>query len=77
MNDFELFDAMNEAEKRYNKLNAEFRKRGLHKKPYCEFSKSSPTPAQPELATLSPQQQVDALSEQLAKNHRKLTRQSG
>ena len=38
MNDFELFKAMNEAEKKYNELRDEFRKRGLHKKPYCEFS---------------------------------------
>ena len=38
MDDFELFEAMNEAEKRYDELRNEFRKRGLHKKPYCEFS---------------------------------------
>ena len=45
MNDFELFDAMNQAEKRYNELYTEFRRRGLHKKPFCEFSRSRPTTA--------------------------------
>jgi hypothetical protein len=39
MNDFELFKAMNKAEKKYDALRNEFRRRGLHKKPYCEFSR--------------------------------------
>jgi len=38
MNDWELFEAMNEAERRFNELQAEFRKRGLHNKPFAEYS---------------------------------------
>ena len=42
MNDFELFEAMNEAEKKYDELRNEFRERGLHQKPYCEYSHYDP-----------------------------------
>lgn len=44
MNDWELFEAMNEAEKRYEELKAEFRARGLHNKPFYEYSHRRPTP---------------------------------
>lgn len=44
MNDWELFEAMNEAEKRFEALKAEFRARGLHNKPFYEYSHSRPTP---------------------------------
>ena len=53
MNDFELFKAMNEAEEKYNRLRNEFRKRGLHKKAYCEFTRLEPAvPNVPGLAEL-------------------------
>lgn len=39
MNDYELFHLMCKAEKEYDKLLKEFRRRGLDKKPYCEWSK--------------------------------------
>jgi hypothetical protein len=42
MNDFELFRAMNDAEKKYDELRNEFRKRGLHRKAYVEFSHFDP-----------------------------------
>jgi hypothetical protein len=42
MNDFELFRAMNEAEKKYDELRNEFIKRGLHRKAYVEFSHFDP-----------------------------------
>ncbi len=48
MNDWELFDAMNEAEKRFEALRAEFCARGLHNKPFYEYSHSRPTPAAPD-----------------------------
>jgi len=38
MDDFELFEEMNKAEKQYDRLRNEFRSRGLHKIPYCEYS---------------------------------------
>ena len=49
MNDFELFEAMNEAEERFEALKAEFRARGLHNKPFYEYSHSRPTPLAPDV----------------------------
>ena len=42
MSDWELFEAMNEAEKKYNELRDEFRARGLHNKPFVEYSRAKP-----------------------------------
>lgn len=42
MDDFELFNAMNDAEKKYDALRDEFRRRNLHRTPYCEFSHQAP-----------------------------------
>ena len=41
MNDWELFEAMNEAEKQFIELQNEFRKRGLHNKPLIEYSRKT------------------------------------
>lgn len=43
LNDFELFEAMNAAGRRYDELALEFRKLGLYKKLFCMFSKQAPT----------------------------------
>ena len=48
MNDFELFEAMNEAEERFEALKAELRARGLQNKPFYEYSHSRPTPLAPD-----------------------------
>ena len=40
MNDWELFEAMSDAEKRFEELKAEFRGRGLHNKPFVEWKES-------------------------------------
>ena len=59
MNDFELFQAMNDAEKIYDELRNEFRSRDLHRKPYCEFSRNDPDipniPGLKEFLTARPQ----------------------
>ena len=39
MNDFELFQAMTDAQEKYDALLKEYRRRGLDKKAYCQFSR--------------------------------------
>ena len=43
LNDWELFHEMQAAQRRHIELLAEYRRRGLHEKAFCEFLKSRPT----------------------------------
>ena len=43
LNDWELFYEMQAAEQIHAELLAEYRRRGLHEKAFCEFSSSRPT----------------------------------